>query len=73
MKSKPKQIEIKVNFNDVSDLKNTFDEILGLIKKGCESKDKSDYQYKMKIIPKQRFEIVNGSECLVIESKLNYA
>jgi len=72
MKAKPKIISIDANFNDCKELKSIFDKILEKVKRANEIESNKEYSFKIDYVIEPRIELVNGIECAIYPSKMNF-
>lgn len=72
MKSTPKKIKIEVKFNDVNELKYRLDTILNRARFGYKSDKTKDYSFEFQNVIEPRIEMINGIECEIYPSKMNF-
>jgi hypothetical protein len=72
MKTHQKKIKIEVNFNDFNELKYHLETILNRSKFGYKSDKKKDYSFEMLNLVEPRIEMINGIECQIFPSKMNF-
>lgn len=72
MKSIPKKIKIEVKFNDVNELKYRLDIIFNRARFGYKSDKTNGYSFELQNVIEPRIELVNGIECEVYPSKMNF-
>ena len=72
MKATPKKMKIEVNFNDSNELKYHLDSILNKFRFGYKSEKTKDYYFELQNLIEPRIELVNGIECQIFPSKMNF-